>query len=339
MRIKVYPEQSGENQFIENIRRQLAHIAGAHTEGVPLNHARLLLRLPYDAVNRADLTITNWLENNVCSSSGKLSVLGCIKFVGLLLVFRLTSKRLIYVRHNLYPHRLKCRYSYIAKAVVDKATSLLCERVALSEHMIDHGYCYIPHPLYRLPSAFTGGEGEDSSVGNYFVIFGTISRYKRIEKVVQAWTGDRRLLVIGKVGDVDYLNELKAFSEGKNVVIRGELLSDTEASSIISRSWGVILPHDSEEMIVSGAFFYSVALGARTYAIRNSFYESLVRHQPFPGLELFDEPESLVERLLYAPSEFFSQDKEVIRSYAQGRFGDEAGIAAWEAVIADGGQL
>ncbi|WP_347330525.1 hypothetical protein [Marinimicrobium locisalis] len=334
MRIKVYPEQSGENQFIQNIRRQLSEVDGVRVEGVPLNHRKLLMRLPYDLICRSDYTVVNWLENNVCARSGKLSVLGCLKFLGLLLLFRITCKRLIYVRHNLYPHRLKSRYSRTAQALVDRATLLLTERVALSEHMVNRGYRYVPHPLYRLPDPGSLGQHCGDLPGNeYFVIFGTISRYKGIDKIVQLWGGGHCLVVVGKVGDAGYLSELKMLAKGKNVTIRGGLLSDAEASRIISGSMGVILPHDSDEMIVSGAFFYSLALGVRVYAIRNEFYGWIVRDCQFPGLELFDDAENIVERLLCDPVEPSPVDRETIKKRASECFGDEVGVASWEKVI------
>lgn len=336
MRIKVYPDQSGENQFIHNLRRQLACLEGARVEGIPLNHGRLLLRLPFELVHRADYTVVNWLENNICSSRGKLSVLGCLKFLGLILLFRVTCRRLIYIRHNLYPHRLKSRYSAIATAFVDRVSSFFCEQVALSEHMVGRGFKYVPHPLYELPQV-SEFNGESQPLGSlqtgYFVIFGTISRYKNIHRIVASWKGKRRLLVIGKVADVDYLNELKALSKGRYVTIRGEMLSDAEASHIITGSLGVILSHDSEEMIVSGAFFYSVALGVRTYAIKNAFYERLMLDQPFPGLTLFEDADDLIERVLYQPVQCSSPVEEPIRRQGLYRFGDEAGIASWKKVL------
>lgn len=337
MRIKVYPEQSGENQFIQNIRLQLSEVNGARVEGVPLNHGKLLMRLPYDLICRSDYTVVNWLENNVCSRNGKLSVLGCLKFLGLLLLFRVTCKRLIYVRHNLYPHRLKSRYSRIAQAVVDKATLLLTERVALSEHMVIRGYRYVPHPLYRLPDP---GSLEQRCVdlpGNeYFVIFGTISRYKGIDKIVQLWGGRHCLVVAGKVGDWGYLNELKMLAKGRNVTFRGGLLSDAEASRIISESMGVILPHDSEEMIVSGAFFYSVALGVAVYAIENDFYSWITRKAPFPGLEVFHDAEGLARQLSCGTANRSRTDREEIKRHAHEQFGDEVGVASWGKIVTRG---
>ncbi len=336
MRIKVYPDQSGENQFIQNLRRQLGKVAGVRVEGVPLNHGRLLLGLPGDLLRRTDYTVVNWLENNVCSKNGGLSVLGSLKFLGLLLLFRVTCRNLVYVRHNLYPHKLKSRYSGMAQSLVDRATSLLTVRVALSEHMVDKGYRYVPHPLYRLPDDDTDFSNQccgGISGNECNVIFGTISRYKGIDKIVQCWSGKRRLLVFGKVGDVDYLHELKTLSRGKNVTIKGELLSDASASRIISESLGVILPHDSDEMIVSGAFFYSVALGVKTYAISNAFYARVVNNRPFPGLKLFDDAEELVEHLSAEPAGHSETDRKAIKRYAHECFGEEVGVAAWEKII------
>lgn len=334
MRIKVYPEQSGENQFIQNLRRQLGKVEGARVEGVPLNHGRLLIRLPYDVVSRSDCTVVNWLENNVCSRNGRLSILGCLKFFGLLLMFRVTCKKLIYVRHNLYPHRLKSRYSRVAQALVDKATLWFTERVALSEHLVSRGYSYVPHPLYRFPDI---GSLEHCSAGlpgsEYFVIFGTISRYKGIDKIVQLWDDKFCLVVVGKVGDHEYLNELKSLAKGKNVIVRGELLSDTEASYIISKSMGVVLPHESEEMIVSGAFFYSVALGVRVYAIQSEFYSWIRRNAPFPGLEVFHDSGELVRQLSSKAVVSSFIDREMIKKHAREHFGDEVGIASWAKIV------
>ena len=183
----------------------------------------------------------------------------------------------------------------------------------------------MPHPLYRL-----NVDNEQSlCYGNYYVMFGRIARYKKIENVIQNWTIEKTLLIAGHVDDDEYLSELTMLAKGKNVIFEARFIPDDEAAAIVSNSQGVILAHVQKDMIVSGSFFFSITLGVPVFAVGTPFFAWLKQEHNFRGLHIYSESKDIIDGLLKTET----LSKQAIQAEAEILFGKEAMNQGWRNVI------
>lgn len=123
----------------------------------------------------------------------------------------------------------------------------------------ENSFCYVPHPAYpvcREPNQ-RGSE--------YYLCFGRMMRYKRLETMILSWPETEKLKIVGKF-DEHYLDEVMAISRNmNNVSIFDEFVKQDKLESLIKKSKGIVVPNDGESSIVSGAIFLSLRLGRPVY--------------------------------------------------------------------------
>ena len=139
-----------------------------------------------------------------------------------------------------------------------------------SEHMIQAGYLYIPHPLY---DEIEFEQPPQKKI--YYVIFGSITPYKGIENVIENWDLNAELLIVGSCDNQEYLEHLILLSQSKNVTINADYISEPEAATLVSGAQAMILPHMGDEMIVSGSYYFAVSFKTPVIVLKNQFYEFL----------------------------------------------------------------
>jgi len=325
--IKYFPQPSKDNQYIQNTINEIEN--AFETKVGIVSSLKNAIQNPKALFGnrRSDVFIINWLENNLRGSNNKLSTLGVFKYFIYLLYFRLTAKKIIYVRHNVYPHNMEGWHAKSASFITDIGEKLCHQKVAHSGHLIKEGYAYVPHPLYNL----TLNNEHNPNLNNYYIMFGRIERYKKIETVINHWTLEEKLVIAGSVGSQSYLDELIGKAEGKNIKFDARFIPDDEAASLVKESNGVILAHADEDMIVSGSFFFAVTLGVPVFAIVKPFFSWLKNEQNFNDLYLFDKSEDIVSAL----KKQHSFDSNVIQTQANAFFGTIATAQAWKRVIND----
>jgi glycosyltransferase involved in cell wall biosynthesis len=247
-------------------------------------------------MQRSDVIFLNWLENEIVSKGGALSVPGFAKCMMKLALSRVFARKLVYVRHNRYPHRTRAQH----RASVAKAADFLearCDASVVHSMTATAGSrLYVPHPLYKVnarPEAPHEGE-------RYFVCFGRILRYKNLEALIRCFPADRRLLIVGACDDPAYLDELDALAS-PNIAIRGGYIDEEEAQRLVSGSEGVIICHAENDVIVSGTFFYAMSLGVRVYALRTEFTAWAQRELGGELVQAHDSVESLARSLPATP--------------------------------------
>jgi glycosyltransferase involved in cell wall biosynthesis len=216
---------------------------------------------------KADIIFLNWIENEIVTKSGSLSVYRFAKSVVKLNLCKLFARKLVYVRHNRFPHNTCVKHKKVAARAADFLESFCDASVVHSMPETRGSRMYVPHPLYKVEAST---DTADDPLPGYFVCFGRIMRYKHFETLVEHFPRNRRLLIIGTCDDPEYVKELNALSAG-NVVIRDEYFTEQDAQHLILGSEGVIICHAEENVIVSGTFFYAVSLGVRVLAIETGF--------------------------------------------------------------------
>ncbi len=325
--LKYFPQPSKDNQYIQNTITALENAFETKVDIVPslktaIQNPKMLFQTP-----KSDVFIINWLENSLRGTNNRFSTLGAFKYLIYLFYFRLTAKKIIYVRHNIYPHNMKGWHAKAASIVSNMGEKLCHQKVSHSGHLIKDGYAYVPHPLYTL----TLSREIQSTLNNYYIMFGRIERYKKIETVIKHWVLEETLLIAGSVGDQAYLDELITLATGKNVQFDARFIPDDEAALIVKKSNGVILAHADEDMIVSGSFFFAITLGVPVFAVVKPFFSWLINEENFTDLYLFETSEQIVTTL----EKKHSFDNQVIQVQAEMFFGSVTTAQTWRKVIND----
>lgn len=219
-------------------------------------------------LNFKDVIVVNWLENMMIDKHGNINLVNVFKLFAIFLCFRMVFKKFIYVRHNHYPHSCNLQSAKKAKKILDFLEKLPHSTVVHSEVEVTESRKYIPHPLYTVASTTP----VDANLKR-FVIFGSISKYKKIENVINKFPNDLSLLIMGKCSDIDYLVELKMLiAQKNNVELLSEFVSDEKAQELINSSAGMLITHNDDDMIVSGSFFYAMSIHSRVYALSTPFF-------------------------------------------------------------------
>ena len=313
MQIAVVPSES-TNSYTASMKRILGNLFVVS----PFRFKHCLKIHDWALVRSYDAIILSWRDNAIVGHNGNVSYLGIVKYFSEILLLKLLVKRVIFVRHNKFPHHIKQKNIYRVMRIINWSEKLY-DLVFIHSGTQDlEGRLYVPHPLY-----FRGLSDLEINVSreSYYVVFGRVERYKKIVELISELSSDLKLIVIGKCKDAVYKNEILASINGKNVELIDKFLSDEEASIIIRKSNGVVIAADSADMIVSGSFFFSVSLGVPVYAIKSEFLEWLNSEHSFPGLYIYDSISSLASSLNLGIGE--DNNQKNITEAAQLFFGDE----------------
>ncbi|TQK04481.1 glycosyltransferase involved in cell wall biosynthesis [Herbaspirillum sp. SJZ130] len=228
------------------------------------------LRLLKGRFWRYDYAVLNWMENEfVDLRSGRISWKGFAKVLAKTMVIKAGVRRLVYVRHNNYPHAAQGPAMERSRKLVDWYCRLFANVVSHSGALTAAGAVYCPHPLYRL------AEQRDADLPRalpeeYFVVFGRISRYKKIEQLIAAFPANRNLVVAGAVADEAYAQSLLALRRDNVIVMPGKL-SEAQAQKLVSGARGVVISHADADVVVSGTFFYAMSVRRPVFAIETPF--------------------------------------------------------------------
>ncbi|MEC5397503.1 hypothetical protein [Uliginosibacterium sp. H1] len=283
-RVAYVPFEDVGNAYTMRMRKLLSqHGQVARFEGAK----SAILRLARFQWWRYDSMVVNWAENEIIDkASRRVSLRNVARLFAKTAVMRLVTRRMIYVRHNKYPHSTAHGEEQRAQRWIARYERMFDVVLSHSGAEVEEGLRqYCPHPLYeRIGEA--GAPGTVGEVGEvsegpspvadlpaeYFVVFGRILPYKRIEELVDAFPANRHLVVIGPIGDEAYGARLAA-RQRANFSFRPGYLSEQDAQAIVSRSAGVLISHADADVVVSGTFFYSMSLLVPVLAVATPFLD------------------------------------------------------------------
>jgi glycosyltransferase involved in cell wall biosynthesis len=282
---------------------------------------------------RYDVTFFNWVENDFLKrGTGKTSASNIAKVLVKTCVARLVSRRLVFVRHNVYPHSVRPGDEDAVKKLVDWYERWFDVVISHSGAHLDRHRLYSPHPLYRLVEERLAPDRRILDLpDDYFVMFGRVAPYKRIVETARAFPAERNLLIIGSISASDAAldREIKAVDR-PNVFYRPGYIDDAQAQHLIRRSKGIVLAHAGDNTVVSGSLFYAMSLPVPVLAVETPFLRWI---EPLLGRELLalaPDLDGLLDRARgFATSQIFA-DAAPRLSQA---FGDDAIAAALKPVL------
>lgn len=276
---------------------------------------------------RVDCIVVNWTDNDLLDRSSRtVAARKIVKLFARTLAMRLAARRLVFVRHNNYPHATAPGHEDDARRWVARYERLFDAVVTHSGDPSQRPRHYCPHPLYHRVAADRATEVPPTPC---FVVFGRIVRYKRFEALIDAFPADRTLLIAGAVGDAGYARELEARSR-PNIVFRPGLLSEADAQAIVSQSVALLISHADDDVIVSGSFFYAMTLRVPVVAVATPFLR-WIAPRVGPGLlRLVDDVDGLSRTIGDAPTTAVDASAAAI---VEREFGDRAVLDALGPVL------
>jgi glycosyltransferase involved in cell wall biosynthesis len=329
--IAILPEYAMSNAYLARMREVLSAVADIQ----PLQGRARLRRMLRGEPARLDFVVTNWADNALITASGRLSLTGLVRFLLRVAQLKLLARAVIFVRHNRYPHSTRLHSARRAERIVDWCESLfdgVFSHSGARQAAPGGRWFYVPHPLYH--SAPIGSHA-DSFPEPYFVVFGRILPYKRLEDLMRRFPDRRVLVIVGEAGDARYADMLRGIRKG-NVVFSPGYREEPELRAVLSRATGVVIPNADPDVIVSGTFFYAMTMRKPVFALRTPFLEWVRGRLGQDAVFLGQDLEELCALIRDAPQPSSSADT-VGRIEAE--FGDAAvRTAVMEAFAAIGGR-
>jgi glycosyltransferase involved in cell wall biosynthesis len=313
--IYCYPFTDVGNSYI-NKNIELWRSMGYHVSACPGGVLRDW-RVP-----RARKTIIlNWYEDWMLRSRRRplLSLLWAALLLGL---FALSASNLIWVRHNHHPHDTfaRSRARRILVFLLGKAASSVITHRAVPG--IDSRV--IPHPLVIDP-AHAATAARDIE----FLWFGMVREYKGLENLLRLWPGRKPLLMFGKSADPALSARLRGVIAGRglaHVAWHDRFIPDDELNQLLRRARFVVLAHDDQTIIVSGAFYHAIACGANVIVRDSDFGRHAAGLHSYAHLVDLADLEAGLAGLGYVASAYIQED-------AARLYGDGACRAAWAGVL------
>ncbi|WP_298933753.1 hypothetical protein [uncultured Ramlibacter sp.] len=238
---------------------------------------------------RLDVAILNWTENELIDKkTGHPSYGGAVLVLLRILFVRLASRKVVFVRHNVYPHDVQEADRARLTRWVDQLESLVHQRWIHSGHLANTWHEYVPHPRYEWP-VVTDRVAALAGDSPYYVIFGRILPYKGIHNLLPHLDRNLRLVICGPASDAVYLQRLRELA-GPNVRFIPKFTSEAEAAKLVAESEGLILASSDDDMIVSGSLIYGVSMGATIFCVGSAFSQWLTDR--FPAAAMFTAPDA-----------------------------------------------
>ncbi len=282
MRIGYVPYTDVNNAYVSRMQEILRRFGSVEQFMRP---GQLVRELFAGRLRRYDATFFNWVENDfLVKPAGTISAANVAKVLVKTCIARLLSRRLVFVRHNVYPHTLRAGDEAAAMRLITWYERFFDVVVTHSGAHLQAHNRYCPHPLYRhSEDAVDNAHHLAPGLPNdYFVMFGRVAPYKRIVEAARSFPAERNLLIIGSVSDAAYGRAVEEVDR-PNVFYRPGYIDDASAQRLIRRSQGIVLAHAGENTVVSGSFFYAMSLPVPVLAVETPFLSWV---QPQVGNEL-----------------------------------------------------
>lgn len=220
---------------------------------------------------RLDCVVVNWTDNDLLDrETRKVAVRKVVRVFARTIAMRLAARRLVFVRHNNYPHAVASGHEAIATRWIDRYERLFDAVLTHSGEERQRTRHYCPHPLYQRIVPTPAVVSMQDLPPRYYVVFGRIVPYKRFETLIDAFPLDQTLLIVGAVGDRAYAASL-AQKHRPNVLFRPGLLPEAEAQAIVSGAAALVISHADDDVIVSSSFFYAMTLQVPVVAVETPF--------------------------------------------------------------------
>lgn len=296
-KILVLPKTVKTNQFIERFNDILNKSAKVDFHRYEYKNLKDLFSLEllssiFTKSSKLEAILIHWHDNHLIGSDYKLSFKGFLKYFGLLIYFKLISKKIYYFHHNYYPHCLSGFEAYLAKKLISYGSMISDLQFTMNPADISKKIKYIPHPLY-MPIKYEKNNVDENIP--FYLLYGRILPYKQYQNVINNWQSETKLIIAGGSPSKDYLEYLKSIIKSKNITIDPNFQNNLNTSKLFTTTKSLILPQINSSSRVSGNLFLALSYQTPVMAIKNSFADSVKKYHSLKNIFLFDDINSLCD--------------------------------------------
>ncbi len=262
MKIAIYPSykknQTTGNPFINNLYDcfpksvDVLYVYGKSVAGIRHN------------LFRADTYIFNWPESVIFNKHGWLQI---FEFIFFLLILIARRVKLVWIFHNITPHRGHNFYTRFMYRFMMKHSKLIIALSRRGERYLKartnpSKVLYVPHPFKS-----SGVQNEEQQPVWDLYIWGSISKYKGVAEFLEFFSKYEgrqkyKILITGKCDDKKYEEQLKSYLTD-NVCYKNDYIENEELISNIAKSRYVLFPYLEDSVSSSGALMDSLEYGAQ----------------------------------------------------------------------------
>jgi glycosyltransferase involved in cell wall biosynthesis len=272
-------------------------------------------------VPRADKTIVlNWYEDWMLRSNRNpmFTLLWALLLLG---IFSLSARTIIWVRHNYRPHDSRART--FNQRILAYFLGKAARNVVTLRPVADIHSDVIPHPLViDLKNQPVITRDID------FIWFGMVREYKGLDHLLRSWPHQKSLLMLGQSHDPILSGRLLSIISDRQldrVAWHNRFIPDDELNQLLLRTKFVVLAHDDQTIIVSGAFYHAIACGANVVVRDSDFGRFVAAHHCYAHLVDMSALNTDLEKLDYVPANNIQNDAERL-------YGDPVCRNAWASV-------
>lgn len=233
--------------------------------------------------------LLQWIDNAMIDAKGRFSLKGYLRAFVKVAVYRLWARRIVFVRHNQYPHSTHSDDADRVRKAVDRFerhcdASIVHSPAELTSSIPNRVYC--PHPLYE---RIKDRASEDAIpeplrwTPGYFIAFGRMEPYKRLPELIDQFPEEQRLLVFGAPPRSQALREELERKQRNGVRVHPAFLDNAIIQYVVDRAAGLIVVNADKDMIASGSVVYAISMGLPVYAVETPY---LIALQEMLGSEM-----------------------------------------------------
>lgn len=249
--------------------------------------------------------------------------IGFFRALAKIIYGKISSKKFIWVRHNLQPHegsKNNILYQFIIK-ILEYVSS---KKLSHANYMTD--FFYFPHPLYNDHILDEKLEQKNRNID--YLFFGTVARYKGLTELLSSWPKEYKLKICGACKDKNLQSEIEDIikKRGIDVEVNFGFLTKTQAADLLASTKYVVLSHIADSMIVSGMFYHAISFGSNILVRDSRFGREVELQHNFCHTFTMDTLVSKLEGITYIPP------VNVI-SEAEKFYGEHAFVESWRGIL------
>lgn len=262
MKLFVYPTggqgPGSNNPYVQNMKDSFGELFDL----IVPEYKRKLPRMLVFLLNsiKADVYIFNWIEDSATGRSGFLG--GLMSLIGLWIV-KLRKARIIWVFHNIHPHRGETSWSKFFRRFLFKYSDyIVAHSQEAAKYAKEYSSCPVffkNHPMKKSYYEKWKGEIQDCD----FFIWSDILSYKGVPEFVEnpRWNNtNKRLLIIGK-SENELIHKRIEKHLQDNIIFKDRFASFSEIAAQCKKSKYVLFPYIGESISSSGVLMDTLLMG------------------------------------------------------------------------------
>jgi len=276
-----YPYFEKTNPYVANF----LDIFGMIGKVKPL-HLSVCFALLIGCRKQNKFVVLNWFED--APSQVNLSLIRFVQCLTILFIFWFFRVKIIWIKHNFAPHANQ--HCFYFKILVTILTKLNFKSITHRPYLT---FSYIPHPLGTMANPETSQTYHEE---DFFLIFGAVKKYKRINSLLACWPTERPLLILGFCNDSSLEAEIRQLISDRNLQVKWDnsKFSDQALHEALTVCRGVIIPNNDSAMLVSGSFYMAASYRKPILMPESDF--SVYCASVFPSTFTFEFSETSIAR-------------------------------------------